>query len=127
MRKTPAATCMLVAVALLGAGCSRNATVPTGPTVTRDRGLNVSKQVQLHGVLQVPSPSSPGPQGRLTPWLVGDDGAAYDLVLDLGFEPLSDPGSTGRGVSISGNMTLQFPSPVGAEPIALHVTAFSFD
>lgn len=125
MRVTSGTTFMLVAMLFLGAGCAGNASAPA--KLTSPRGLNAAVPVQVHGVLHVPSPLSAGVQGRVTPWLLGDNDSAYDLVLGPGFEPLSDPAFSGRGVTINGDITVEFPAPVGAEPFVLRVTAFSFD
>lgn len=122
---TSITTSMLVAILLLGAGCSDDGNTPTNPA--SPRGLRASFPVQVHGVLNVPPPGSSGVQGQLGPWLTGDDGSSYELVLEPGFEPLSDPASSGRGVTINGDITVQVPAPVGAEPNAIRVTSFSFD
>lgn len=124
---TSSRACVLATLLLLGAGCSRGAPTSPTPSAPRGPGMNVIVAVHVHGVLGVPSPFSPGVQGRLTPWLVGDDGKTYDLELGPGLEALSDPASSGRGVTISGDISLQFPAPVGAEPNVLRVTTFSFD
>jgi hypothetical protein len=125
LRSTSVPTSVMVALLFLGAGCSDVGNTPTSPASAR--GLNAAFPVQVHGVLNVPPPGSSGVQGQLTPWLTGDDGASYELVLEPGFEPLSDPASSGRGVTINGDITVQIPAPVGAEPYALRVTSFSFD
>ncbi len=125
MRQNSTMGFLLVAVLFLGAGCSGDPTAPKLPATPRVFSAVVP--VQLHGVLHVPPPRSSGVQGRVEPWLTADDGTAYDLVLGPGLEPLSDPASSGRGVTITGDVTMQFPAAVGAEPLELRVTAFSFD
>lgn len=125
MTRTSTAKLLLVTIIVLGAGCSADPGTPRLPTTPRVFSAVIP--VQLHGVLHVPPPQSSGVQGRLEPWLTADDGVAYDLVLGPGLEPLADPASSGRGVTINGDVTVQVPTPVGAEPFVIRVTSFSFD
>lgn len=124
MRATLLTLCVLSA-GTLGAGCSGDRVSAARPTAPS--GMHIVVPMQVHGVLHVPPANSSGVQGRRTSWLIADDGSAYDLVLEPGFEPLSDPASSGRGVTISGDVLVPTPAPVGAEPFELRVTGFSFD
>lgn len=120
-------SCAVLAVVLMGAGCSVESSRPPTSSSAQLRSQTVTLPMALHGVLHVPSPQAPGPQGRLDPWLAADDGNDYDLVLGPGFEPLSDPASSGRGVTIRGEVTLEFPVPVGASSRQLQVSGYEFD
>jgi hypothetical protein len=94
------------------AGCSGETRAPLTPATPQRAGYVA---VEVNGVVHVPPEGTLGVQGRLTPWLVADNGTAYHLPLGTGFEPLSDPSNSGRGVAITGGIVALSSIPVGAE------------
>jgi len=81
----------------------------------------------FHGTLHVPQPGAVENQGRIDPWLVGDDGVWYDLRLTPGQEALVDPASDGRGITIAGDLEVAEHVPIGASESSIRVDEYRFD
>ena len=107
----------LALLALLAAGCSR-ATAPQQPT---------PQTFTVHGILRLAGPGQSGIQGRTGPWLAADDGTWLDLEVDPEFAALTDPANSGRGVTLTGELSRSENIPVGGGDQGLRVTAYQFD
>ncbi len=112
-----------VLVLLLVAGCGG----PLRPDPDPGTSITLQTDVSRHGVIHLPSSDASGLQGRRDPWLVGDDGAWYDLDLEPPFAILADPSSAGRPVTLTGDLYTPDPAPVGAAGQTLRVTDYQFD
>jgi hypothetical protein len=107
----------LALLALVAASCSR-ATAPERPT---------PQTITVHGILRLAGPDQSGIQGRTGPWLAADDGTWLDLYLAPEFAALSDPVNSGRGVTLTGELSRGGNIPVGGADQGLRVTAYQFD
>jgi hypothetical protein len=106
-------------------GCAQDVSSPRD--LATPAGVTVSPNETVHGTLAVTGPGQAGVQGSVDPFLTGDDGTAYALELGTGLDALRDPASSGRGVTLTGDLLTRDPVPVGANARTIIVSGFQFD
>jgi hypothetical protein len=119
---------VLMVVLMIGAACAGCAQKPTAPqSRVAPSGVTVSPGEALHGVLSVLGPGQSGVQGLTDPFFTADDGTAYAMDIQPGLDALTDPASSGRSLTLTGDVLRRDPVPVGEAPNEIVVTDFQFD
>jgi len=113
------------AAILMIAGCAQNVARPRDTALPS--GVTVSPNETIHGVLSVPGPGQVGVQGSTEPFFTDDSGTIYALQLGSNQDALRDPASSGRSLTLTGDVLTRDPVPVGESEKSIVVTDFQFD
>ena len=125
MRRHPVLLVSAAAAILMIVGCAGEIARPTDAATPA--GVTVSRDETIHGVLSVPDPGQSGVQGVTEPFFTDDAGIVYALTLGAGQDALRDPVSSGRTLTLTGDVLTRDPVPVGESERTIVVNGFHFD
>jgi hypothetical protein len=116
---------VLMLAALSCVGCAQKATGPDA--AASPTGVTGSPGETVHGVIWIPAPDQSGVQGSTAPYFVSDNGDQYDLQIPASLNELTDPASSGRSLSLTGDVITRNPVPVGEAALEIVVSNYQFD